>query len=74
MMEFHVFEVEKQLTALIRRKKEVTLEEIPHALQEDFRFFFIGKTFTLRENIPHFHYNDFQEWFNKVVYREGITV
>ncbi len=69
-----IFEIESVLSKLYKRQKDVTLEEIPDDLKKDFSVFFIGKTFTLHGKTPHFYYHDYVEWFNKVVYHEGITV
>ena len=66
-------EVHKQLFVLLKRKSLVKFDEIPEELQDDFKLFFIGKTLTIRNGIPHFHYHDYKEWYKKVVYREGIT-
>ncbi len=68
-----IFEIESVLSKLYWRKKDVTLAEIPEDLKKDFNVFFIGKTFTLHDNTPHFYYHDFVEWFHKVVYHKGIT-
>jgi len=68
-----IIEIEKTLTILYNKKENVVLNDIPVDLREDFTFFFIGKTFTLQNRIPHFHFHDFEEWFKKVVYYKGIT-
>ena len=68
-----IFEIEKTLTTLYNNKQDVVLEDIPFDLREDFTAFFIGKTFTLKNSIPHFHFHDFEEWFKKIVYYQGIT-
>ncbi|MEM6737097.1 MAG: hypothetical protein AAGG68_27570 [Bacteroidota bacterium] len=68
-----IIQIENILTTLYTQKQDVTLDDIPVDLQKDFTSFFIGKTFTIKKNIPHFHFHDFEEWYNKVVYLEGIT-
>ena len=73
-MEVDLVKIEKQLTFLYSKKRDVTLSEIPSELQEDFQTFFIGKTFTIKNKIPHFHFHDFRDWFNKVVYSKGIAI
>ena len=69
-----IIDIEKILTILYNKKKDVILNDIPVELREDFTSFFTGKTFTLKNNIPHFHFHDFEEWFKKVVYSQGVTV
>ena len=69
----NIFEIENTLTTLYNRKQDVVLEDIPAELRQDFTSFFTGKTFTLKNSIPHFHFHDFEEWFKKIVYQKGIT-
>ena len=68
-----IIETENILTTLYNKKQDVILDDIPVDLREDFIAFFTGKTFTLKNNIPHFHFHDFEAWFKKVVYHKGIT-
>ncbi len=68
-----IIDIERTLTLIYNKKQDVVLDDIPVDLREDFTSFFTGKTFTLKNKIPHFHFHNFEEWFKKVVYYKGIT-
>ena len=55
-----IIDIENILTILHNKKKDAILNDIPIDLREDFTFL-TGKTFTLKNNIPHFHFHDFEE-------------
>lgn len=68
-----IIEIAKNLTELKSSKKGIYIEQIPKSLRTDFMTHMIGKTHTLIENRPYFHYHDYLDWYNKVVYTTGIT-